>query len=129
MIEFEIQRHDDRVKTLLTLQGLLFAAIGFSWGKSHALLIIFSLVGLFSTIASTGHLHKALIAIAWLESEWKKKLTKESKYSGPPLMGFKSYKDMKILGLFHASYVFSISFAFAWSGILTAAVYLLLAPA
>ena len=122
MIEFEIQRYDDRVKTLLTLQGLLFAALGFSWGKDPVLPIIFGIVGLISTIASVGHLGKARIAIARLESKWNEKCTNEPEYAGPPLMGLESYEDMKLLGRYQASHIYSFAFGIAWGGIFVAGV-------
>ena len=42
---------EERVKTILTLQGLLFVALGFSWDKDAVLPVMISIGGFVASLA------------------------------------------------------------------------------
>lgn len=87
MIFNENQIINYRMSWLMTLQGLLFAALGFSWDKANAkgLVGILAGIGILSSIGLLFDLSFANVAIRRLLDSWEN--YKDSTYSGPDVIG------------------------------------------
>lgn len=101
MLENEIKRNDDRIKVMLTSQGLLFAALSFSWSKD-TLAILHCSVGFLISLAALEHLMNSERAIERLFKIWSERSNvQETDSSDPPVMGAESYEAR--------SYIYGIS--------------------
>ena len=93
MIEQENKLLNDRINWLVSIQGLLFAGLSFSWDKKDAggLVFTFTFLGIvvaFSAYSSFPFYSKASKdLINW----WDK--YKPSDYDGPDVVGFRSSKS------------------------------------
>ncbi len=104
----EMIRHEDclvnhRITWLSQLQGLMFAAIGFSWDKkdAHLLIYCFCIIGLLIAVSSVAVLTGGQIAsyrtIAWWD-QYKRK-----NYSGADIIGLQNYEENKETGKWERS--------------------------
>jgi hypothetical protein len=73
MVRHENELMNHRVSWLLTLQGLLFTALGFAWDKAdaHALIYVFCATGAVVAISSQTVLNGARQAIDQLRQWWR----------------------------------------------------------
>jgi hypothetical protein len=73
MVRHENELMNHRVSWLLTLQGLLFTALGFAWDKAdaHALIYVFCATGAVVAISSQTVLNGAHQAIDQLRQWWR----------------------------------------------------------
>ena len=95
LIEHENELQNHRLTWLMTIQGLLFAALGFAWDKqdAHALVIIFSILGIVVSLSSWSSLQLNHTAYEELHNWWEKHKPKD--YDGPPIVGHRaSYNFM-----------------------------------
>src|SRR5713101_1694748 len=83
MLEHQENRLDERIKGLLALQGLLFAALGFSWDKVPLLPIIFSIVGVLASLALVGEAARSHAAARLIIEWWRQN---RGDYVGPPVL-------------------------------------------
>ncbi len=101
--ETELMNH--RITWFITLQGLLFAALGFSWDKTDAknLIFILSFLGILTSASSA--------FVLWGSANTIEKLLNNSMID----IGRKSNWREK---LFYPWYTFPVLFAIAWAAIL-----------
>ena len=85
MILKEAELFNHRMTWLVTLQGLLFTALGFAWGNGRDLVYVFASLG----VAVAGSIRFLLLlgrgAAEDLERKWE--LNKPEDYEGPPIVG------------------------------------------
>jgi len=109
----ENARLNERTTWLLQLQGLLFAALAFAWGKESLLIWLLSGVGILSSLAIGKALHSAIKAIDSIEMEWR---SKGIEYKGPRIIGLGRYDawrfERQVLLL--PAYNLPIIFVTAW---------------
>jgi len=96
----EMIRHEDdlmnqRLMWLLTLEGLLFATLGFVWGKPAAASVVFtvSTVGIVAAASTTVALHFAQVAVLHLRLWWDQR---KPTTDGPPVIGY--HEEWTFLG-------------------------------
>jgi hypothetical protein len=117
-----ISREDDLVNHRMGWQaafnGLLFAALGFSWDKAEAkpLAIIFSFLGIATSVLNAIGLFGSGVAQRRLLLWWQGK--RSAHYDGPGVMGSEPV-DKKALSLYITPwFLLTIAFAIAWLVIL-----------
>ena len=90
MIRHENELFNHRLTWMATLQGLLFAALGFAWDKkdTRELLWVLSAVGLLTSLSSMRALKAGASAIESLVSWWDK--NHQQGYAGPDIIGIRS---------------------------------------
>jgi dolichyl-phosphate-mannose--protein O-mannosyl transferase len=76
-----------RLSWLVTVQGLLFAALGFAWEKAHVLINPIATTGIVVSITSFVGLLLAHKAIKKLKEKWEDQ-KKRNGYVGPDVIGF-----------------------------------------
>jgi hypothetical protein len=67
LIHQENEMVNHRIQWFLLLQGFMFAGIGFAWEKNTALCIVFSIVGILSSVSAGLLLRCGIQAIADLD--------------------------------------------------------------
>ena len=89
LIQHENDLQNHRLTWLMTLQGLLFAALGFAWDKNdtRVLVVIFSILGIAVSLSAWSALRLSNAAYETLESWWK--AHKPAEYAGPPIWGYR----------------------------------------
>ena len=87
MVEEENNVQNNRLTWLMTIQGLLFAALGFAWDKEDAriLVSVFCVLGVIVALSSWSALQLSGAAYDELRTWWEKYVPKN--YEGPPIMG------------------------------------------
>lgn len=118
LISQENARLNERTTWLLQLQGLLFAALAFAWGKETFVILLLSVVGILSSLAIGNSLRWATKAIDDIEEEWNSK--GKAYYNGPRIIGLSksegSFLERKLL--LHAPYMLPVIFVAAWVAVL-----------
>ena len=91
MVESENSLLNDRINWLVTIQGLLFAALGFAWDKqdTKGLVIIFSVLGFVVSLSAWSSLRLCNKARNELLKWWDK--NKPSSYQGPDVIGLRCF--------------------------------------
>lgn len=89
MLEHENNLRNYRFTWFVTLQGLLFSALGFAWGKTNTRLLVamFCVLGSLAAIISWIELQLSTKGMDALLSWWEK--NKPEGYCGPPVIGYK----------------------------------------
>jgi hypothetical protein len=115
MIEHEGDLLNHRITWMVTLQGLLFAALGFAWDKKDAggLILVFGLLGLVVSISSAASFGAAIRAEKRLLAWWDEN-TRD--YSGPDVVGWRASNGFS--ERLYPWRVLPIVFFLAWSGVL-----------
>ena len=119
MIKHENELMNHRITWLSTLQGLLFAALGFAWDKHDAQVLVFiiSIIGIVISISSITVLRAASGAISDLADWWEN--NKPEDYQGPGVIGRRTTKSWQ--RLLYPWNLLPVLFTFAW--LLVLAVY------
>lgn len=86
MVKHENELTNQRMTWLLTLQGLLFAALSFAWEKSLALVIVLAVVGSVTAFSTSIVLASAQKAHERLRQWWA--AHKPADYDGPGIHGY-----------------------------------------
>jgi hypothetical protein len=86
MAAHEAEQVNRRLSWFGTLQGLLFAALAFTWDKSSKLTIIISGLGIFVAAMVSMGIIAATLAMERIRKMWEKK--KPQGYDGPDIFGF-----------------------------------------
>jgi hypothetical protein len=117
MISEENALINHRVTWMSTLQGLLFAALGFAWDKANSrdLITVFCLLGILVAGFSFHTLITATRAMYRLYRWWLKR--EPTEYSGPGVMGLPP-SSMNWLGYLTPWNFFPVIFFLAWFAIL-----------
>lgn len=117
VIRLMIAREGDftnhRVTWFVTLQGLLFAALGFAWKDGKPIVPVIALLGLLTALILLTTLLWGHRSIASLEAKWKEFLQCKTEYKGPGVIGYQagSAAYLVLIGL-------PILFVSAWTIIL-----------
>jgi len=115
MIYKEDEFINHRLTWLVTLQGLLFAALSFAWdNESQSLIRLLAIVGMVVSITSFVGLWSARQAIRTLILEWNKE--KPSGYVGPDVIGY--YNPCKVVEFFLPWLVLPVLFFVVWIAVL-----------
>ena len=112
MIRHENELMNHRFSWFNTLQGLLFAALAFSWEKTGAtgLAYMFCMLGALLCVSTFYSLRANLLAISALRDWWDKH--RDIDYHGPDIIGRRP--DHKSLPILRPYVLFPISFGIAW---------------
>ncbi len=122
MIQSENELINHRISWLTTVQGLLFASLGFAWGKpdSSGLATLLCTLGIAVSVLCFLLLISATWAQNRLVSWWES--NKPAEYIGPGVMGLppweKSLRWYPILRVFAGWNLFPVVFAAAWIAVL-----------
>jgi hypothetical protein len=111
MIRVENELINQRLSWLASLQGLLFAALGFAWGKTNTYVLILLFAGMGALVAISIGLatYRANKAIARLSTWWDDNVP--AGYSGVGVEGVKSQSGLSWL---MPGYFLPWVFAAAW---------------
>ena len=86
MISKEADLINHRFTWLATLQGFLFAALGFAWKDAKELVPCIVVLGIGSAVSSAAILWCSQMTIKGLKQQWDR--NKPQGYVGPDVMGF-----------------------------------------
>ena len=119
MITREDELTNQRMLWTAAFNGLLFAALGFAWGKSDTkfLLIVFSILGFATSFLNCLALLFASKAQRRLLFWWKSNMPNQ--YSGPGVMGGEPPHGKKLYAFFFTPWILlAFIFALGWLAIL-----------
>lgn len=90
LIEHENNLQNYRLTWLMTIQGLLLAALGFAWDKKDArgLVVLFCILGILVSLSTFSALKLSGMAFQDLHNWWDN--NKPENYVGPPVVGHKA---------------------------------------
>lgn len=109
---------EDRVKTFLTLQGLLFVALSFSWEK-HFLSILISISGCLSTIAFVSYIYDIEKTIKNLVTWCQRRQKSLEQIEVFPILDIWK-REKNLFFIFSTSMsMLTFSFGFLWGVIIT----------
>ncbi|MGH1484958.1 MAG: hypothetical protein ACRBCI_01985 [Cellvibrionaceae bacterium] len=113
-----IQHEDNLLNTRLgwmwTLQGLLFGAAGFMWGKDLLPIVVIASIGLLSSISIGYSCTRAVNAIGNLLEQSEDLKTKHTSFFFPPMIGASKKGKEWLLPWYFLPWVFSA----AWVSLL-----------
>jgi len=110
MVKQEGELINHRITWLVTLQGLLFAALGFAWKDGRELIPILSLLGMLTSASTLSVLILAHRAFESLLKDWDSH--KSADYDGPNVIGYRS--KSKILMLSRPWFSLPFLFILGW---------------
>lgn len=89
MIQHENELRNNRIIWFITIEGLLFAALGFAWKDAQQLIYILCLLGLATALSSSRELKLSSMGINDLKKWWRAWLQQQNPavYTGPPVIG------------------------------------------
>lgn len=105
LIRQENEMTNHRMNWFLILQGFLFAGIAFAWEKSDGLVVIFSCVGVLSSMSVGVLLHLGIDAIKTLQAHNKQEM----------VIGKKHDDVSKVVHLLLPWNFLPLLFMFAWA--------------
>ena len=123
MIEKYQSVREDRVKMLLTLQGLLFMALAFSWDKDPILATMISICGLISTIAFFAFLDEVDAAISRILKWWKKRVEAIEAFNGLPTCDLLSPRKKLLLVFPDAVSMMCFSIGGIWGAVIMTRIF------
>lgn len=116
MNEHENDLLNMRFTWLMTIQGLLFASLGFTLDEKNLLIIIIICIMGIITAVSFISVRKIWKAALRTLNLWRKENLKD--YKGPPQIGLEESNKMTITSLFYPWYIFPWAFIVSWLVIL-----------
>lgn len=116
MIQHENDLINQRITWFGTLQGLLFAALAFAWGKANTSILFFllAILGILLSASTYYAVQSSLKAIKTLREWWDN--NKSADYVGPDIIGRRP--DSRSIPFLRPYVVFPTSFLIAWATIL-----------
>jgi hypothetical protein len=114
MIYHEGELINHRIGWLVTLQGLLFASLGFAWKDAKELVYVISALGILISISAFSALILWYRASKSILNEWRDH--KPVDYNGPDVIGYRS--QSKFWGFLRPWYFLPIIFAVAWLSVI-----------
>jgi hypothetical protein len=110
MLKHEGELLNHRMTWLVTLQGLLFAALGFGWQTNAVLIGIISALGIAASVSTYVVVIVGSLATQTLITGWD--TNKPSDYNGPDVIG---YRGPRGIGLFFRPWrILPFFFMAAW---------------
>lgn len=100
MICHENDLVNHRIQWLVTLEGLLFAALSVAWDKLPEFTYVLSGMGILAALSSGFSLHAARVAIHRLCHWWEDNKTAD--YHGPDVVGYISTSWMSRVASWHS---------------------------
>lgn len=120
MVRHETEQVNRRLSIQTQIQGFLFAALGFAWGKSEQLTHVLCSVGIAISILCLIALLASTAAIERIRKNWTE--TKPIGYKGPDILGY--YPDRYSLTVYTCpENLLPIVFIVAWLYVLLGATY------
>ena len=115
MVRHENDVMNHRIMWLLTLQGLLFAALGFSWDKQDAryLVYVFCATGAVVALSSLPVLDAADRALRRLRQWWID--NRPDSYNGPDVVGF--WREARWNSILLPSRILPVLFILSWCAV------------
>jgi hypothetical protein len=112
MIRHENELMNHRISWFNALQGLLFAALAFSWDKANAagLVYMFCALGMLLSLSTFYSLEASLLAISRLCQWWD--TNRANDYHGPDVIGRRP--DQSSLPPFRPYVLFPVAFGLCW---------------
>ena len=110
MIKHEGDLVNHRLSWMVTLQGLLFAALGFAWEDGRELIYILCFLGIAISLSTLSSLNLGQKAVHTLRDEWDKH--KPNDYHGPDVIGVRT--SSKYLRYLRPWYFVPVLFVFGW---------------
>jgi hypothetical protein len=108
LIKHENDLINHRLTWFITIQGLLYASLGFAWGKQDARELVFTFCGLgMLTAISTAF-------VLWGGANAIERLASESRAAGQPVIG----RRAGIEKFAYPWYSFPVLFGLAWASVL-----------
>src|SRR3954467_13544460 len=92
MIKHEGDLVNHRISWLVTLQGLLFAALGFGWQTNKVLIGIIGALGIATSFSTWTVLRLGSLASYTLLTKWDD--NKPTDYNGPDVIGYRGPRDL-----------------------------------
>jgi vacuolar-type H+-ATPase subunit I/STV1 len=114
MIFKEVEFINHRLTWLVTLQGLLFAALSFAWEEAQELINLLGTIGIVVSMTSCVGLWLARQAIRKLRSEWETNRPKD--YVGPDVVGY--FSQNKVVEFCLPWFVLPVLFIVVWALVL-----------
>jgi hypothetical protein len=117
MINAENTVLNHRLTWFATLEGLLFSALGFAWGKpdAHALVRVLAVLGIVAALCSLGLIMSATRAMFRLHFLWEKQ--QPANYDGPGVTGLPPAKSWIARWLGAWWIYFPVFFIWGWARI------------
>jgi hypothetical protein len=110
MIRHEGELVNHRLSWMVTLQGLLFAALGFAWKDGRELIYILCSLGIAISLSTLLSLKLGQTAVHTLRNEWDSH--KPSDYHGPDVIGVRT--SSKYVRYLRPWYFVPVLFVFGW---------------
>lgn len=107
---------------MLTLQGLLFAAVGFSWRASPELSFSISIAGTVATLVIAPYFSEPSHAIKKVRGWWDQRLADGASYDGPPIFGMLDEDHNKFLFFKNSTSPLYFALGMVWGAILAASI-------
>jgi hypothetical protein len=117
MIEHCSVLRNDRIKTMLTLQSVLFAALAFVWKANKESSFLIAVVGIIASTSLADHIRSAERAIKGTLSWWEKR-AKQNTYDGPPVLSESDVLRVSRFGRWRPVGLLEFAFGIAWGVIL-----------
>ncbi|MHC4648916.1 MAG: RipA family octameric membrane protein [Planctomycetota bacterium] len=118
MIKHESNVMNHRFTWLVTLHGLLFAALGFAWddaGNAKGLIIVLAMLGITTSLSIMITLYTAHAAMVRLVKAWGD--NKPSDYEGPDIIGYRGALPLPV-AIVLPWVVIPVLLALAWAVVL-----------
>jgi hypothetical protein len=114
MIKNESELINHRISWMVTLQGLLFAALGFAWKDGRQLIYVIAILGIAISISTFSSLMLSAMASRSLLNDWNE--NKPTDYNGPDVIGYRS--KAKYLSFLRPWFFLPFLFALAWISVI-----------
>lgn len=114
MIERKANATNHHLTWVVTLQGLLFAALSFAWRDGKDLIPILGGLGVLSSLSSLIVLRVAHLATGRLLAEWE--WHRPNDYEGPAVIGY--FVSNRLLALALPWFLLPLIFSLAWTAVL-----------
>jgi hypothetical protein len=116
LIEFELTRLDDRIKTLFTVQGLMFVALSFAWEKDKILTVCLIIAGMIAVLALGAIAQTSVDAINTMEKHYNKMNSDEIDDGRSQPWSSVQHSKMRFLGM-HPIFWIGMSVGIIWCGL------------
>jgi hypothetical protein len=110
LVKHEAALINNRISWMTTLQGLLFAALGFAWREGRDVIYVLGCMGIAIAISTLASLRIASFAEERLLDQWDD--NKPDDYNGPDVIGYRT--DGKLLWYLQPWRLLPVLFVISW---------------